>query len=59
MYHGKQFYDAVTRTNKDVEWIEYPDEGHGWHQPNNNYDWWTRVEKFLNRTIGSSAQKQL
>jgi dipeptidyl aminopeptidase/acylaminoacyl peptidase len=58
MYHGKKFYDAVTQTNKDVEWIEYPDEAHGWHLPKNNYDFWTRVEKFLDRNIGSGAQKQ-
>jgi dipeptidyl aminopeptidase/acylaminoacyl peptidase len=58
IYHGKKFYDAVTRTNKDVEWIEYPDEAHGWHVPKNNYDFWTRVEKFLDRNIGSGAQKQ-
>lgn len=58
MYHGKQFYDAVTRTNKNVEWIEYPDEGHGWHLPKNNYDFWTRVEKFLDKNIGPGSQKQ-
>lgn len=58
MYHGKQFYDAVTKTNKNVEWVEYPDEGHGWRQPENNVDWWTRVEKFLDRNIGAGAQKQ-
>jgi dipeptidyl aminopeptidase/acylaminoacyl peptidase len=58
MYHGKQFYDAVTKTNKNVEWIEYPDEAHGWHVPKNNYDFWTRVEKFLDKNIGPGAQKQ-
>jgi dipeptidyl aminopeptidase/acylaminoacyl peptidase len=57
LYHGKLFYDAVTKTNKDVEWIEYPDEAHGWHLPKNNYDFWTRVEKFLDRNIGSGAQQ--
>lgn len=57
MYHGKQFYDAVTKTNKQVEWVEYPDEGHGWRVPENNFDWWTRVEKFLDRNIGSAAAK--
>jgi dipeptidyl aminopeptidase/acylaminoacyl peptidase len=58
MYHGKKFYDAVTQTNKDVEWIEYPNEAHGWHLPKNNYDFWTRVEKFLDRNIGSGAKQQ-
>jgi dipeptidyl aminopeptidase/acylaminoacyl peptidase len=58
MYHGKQFYDAVTKTNKNVEWIEYPDEGHGWRVPKNNYDFWTRVDKFLDKNIGPASQKQ-
>lgn len=58
LYHGKQFYDAVTKTNKNVEWIEYPDEAHGWHVPKNNYDFWTRVEKFLDKNIGPASQKQ-
>jgi hypothetical protein len=25
--HGRAFRDAVTLTNRDVEWVEYPDEG--------------------------------
>jgi dipeptidyl aminopeptidase/acylaminoacyl peptidase len=54
-YHGKQFYDAVTRTNKNVEWIEYPEEGHGWHLPKNAVDFWGRVEKFLDKNIGPNA----
>jgi dipeptidyl aminopeptidase/acylaminoacyl peptidase len=58
LYHGKQFYDAVTKTNKNVEWIEYPDEGHGWRLPKNNVDFWTRVEKFLDQNIGAGAAKQ-
>ena len=41
MYHGKKFYAAVGETNKNVKWVEYPDEGHGWRQPGNNYDSWT------------------
>jgi dipeptidyl aminopeptidase/acylaminoacyl peptidase len=57
IYHGKQFYDAVTETNKNVEWIEYPDEAHGWYLPKNNIDFWTRVEKFLDRNIGSGAKQ--
>jgi dipeptidyl aminopeptidase/acylaminoacyl peptidase len=50
--HGTDFRDAVTRTNKDVEWVVYPDEGHGWSQPKDAIDFWTRVEKFLARNIG-------
>jgi dipeptidyl aminopeptidase/acylaminoacyl peptidase len=55
MYHGRKFYDAVTRTNKQVEWIEYQDEGHGWSLPKNRIDFWGRVETFLDKQIGKDA----
>jgi dipeptidyl aminopeptidase/acylaminoacyl peptidase len=55
IYHGKKFYDAVTRTNKNVEWIEYPEEAHGWRLPKNSIDFWTRVEAFLDKHIGKGA----
>jgi dipeptidyl aminopeptidase/acylaminoacyl peptidase len=51
--HGVKFRDAVTKTNSNVEWIEYKDEGHGWVRPSTNIDFWTRVEKFLARNIGT------
>jgi dienelactone hydrolase len=46
LYHGEKLYKAVKQTNPDVEWIVYPDEGHGWALPKN------RVERFLDRNIG-------
>lgn len=54
--HGTEFRDAVQKTNHDVEWVVYPDEGHGWRQLKTNVDWWTRVEKFLARNIGEQAR---
>jgi dipeptidyl aminopeptidase/acylaminoacyl peptidase len=50
--HGTAFRDAVRKTNPNVEWVEYADEGHGWVQVRNNIDFWTRVEKFLSKNIG-------
>jgi dipeptidyl aminopeptidase/acylaminoacyl peptidase len=55
MYHGRKFYDAVTKTNNQVEWIEYQEEGHGWVLPKNRIDFWGRVEKFLDKNIGKNA----
>ena len=52
--HGKEFYAAVKRTNPDVEWVVYDEEGHGWRVPKNRIDFWTRVEKFLDRNIGKA-----
>ena len=55
--HGTAFRDAVMRTNKNVEWIEYPEEGHGWSLEKNRLDFWGRVEKFLDKHIGSGAAR--
>lgn len=54
IFHGRKFYDAVKANNKNVEWIEYPGEGHGWRLPKTNADFWTRVEKFLDKNIGAA-----
>jgi len=54
--HGKEFRDAVSRTNSDVEWVVYNNEGHGWRMLETNVDFWTRVEKFLDRNIGAGAK---
>lgn len=55
--HGTAFRDAVMRTNKNVEWIEYPEEGHGWSLEKNRLDFWGRVEKFLDKHIGSGTAR--
>lgn len=49
--HGTQFRAAVQKTNKQVEWIEYADEAHGWYLLANDVDFWTRVEKFLDKNL--------
>ncbi len=53
LYHGKQFHDAVKDHNKQVEWVLYGDEAHGWRLPKNQIDFWERVERFLQRHIGT------
>lgn len=55
--HGIRLRDAVAQHNRNVEWVEYPEEGHGWSLPQNRYDFWGRVERFLDRNIGAGAQK--
>jgi len=54
--HGRAFRDAVTLTNRDVEWVEYPDEGHGWRTVMTRVDFWSRVERFLDRNIGAGTR---
>lgn len=52
--HGTQFRDAVRKTNSQVEWVVYPEEGHGWRLPATNIDFWGRVEKFLDKNLKSA-----
>lgn len=49
--HGKQMRDALAKTNRNVEWKVYDGEGHGWLLPANTYDFWTRVETFLEKNL--------
>jgi dipeptidyl aminopeptidase/acylaminoacyl peptidase len=56
LFHGKRFRDAVKRTNANLEWIEYAEEGHGWAVVDNRVDFWTRVEKFLDKHIGEGRK---
>ncbi len=56
LYHGEKFYAAVKNVNPNVEWVTYEKEGHGWALPENRYDWWRRVEKFLDKNIGQEAK---
>jgi dipeptidyl aminopeptidase/acylaminoacyl peptidase len=50
--HGTRLRDALRKAGNKAEWIEYPDEGHGWRKLKTNVDFWGRVEKFLADNIG-------
>jgi dipeptidyl aminopeptidase/acylaminoacyl peptidase len=56
LYHGRKFYDAVRQTNKNVEWVVYEQEGHGWTLVETRLDFWGRVEKFLRQNIGPGGE---
>ena len=58
LVHGTRFRDAVRKVNQQVDWVEYPEEGHGWHNPKNRIDFWKRVEKFLDKHIGAGAKTE-
>ncbi|HXD05876.1 MAG TPA: prolyl oligopeptidase family serine peptidase [Burkholderiaceae bacterium] len=55
MEHGKQLRSALAGHNKDVEWVVYSYEGHGWGSRENRNDFWTRVEKFLERNLNGAG----
>jgi dipeptidyl aminopeptidase/acylaminoacyl peptidase len=52
--HGRLFRDEVAKTNPNVQWIEYADEGHGFLLEKNNIDFWGRVERFLEKNLRPS-----
>jgi dienelactone hydrolase len=49
--HASKFREAVSKTNKHVEWIVYTDEAHGWRHEENSIDFWKRVETFLDKNL--------
>jgi len=49
--HGRKLRDALSKTNKNVEWIVYSDEGHGFHQAEHQIDYWEHVEALLDRCL--------
>ncbi len=51
LVHGEKFRDANRPHNPQLEWLLYPDEGHGWHKPQTEIDFWGRVERFLARHL--------
>jgi len=51
MVHATAFGNAVRRGNRDVEYVIYPNEGHGWRNEATHVDFWTRVEAFLDKNL--------
>jgi dipeptidyl aminopeptidase/acylaminoacyl peptidase len=49
--HGEIFLKEVRKTNKNVEWIEYEDEAHGWASVKNRVDFWNKVDVFLKKNL--------
>jgi dipeptidyl aminopeptidase/acylaminoacyl peptidase len=48
--HGTDF-KAALRADQALEWVVYPDEGHGWFNQKTNEDFWGRVDRFLARHL--------
>jgi dipeptidyl aminopeptidase/acylaminoacyl peptidase len=51
LINGEKMRDALKGHNKNVEWVVYSDEAHGWRREANNVDFWTRVERFLAKNL--------
>jgi dipeptidyl aminopeptidase/acylaminoacyl peptidase len=50
-----QMFRAMARKRLPVEYVLYPDEGHGLDRADNRQDYYARVEQFLARHIGGRA----
>jgi dipeptidyl aminopeptidase/acylaminoacyl peptidase len=54
----QNFENAVAefeRLGKSVEVKTYPDEAHGFRNPDNRVDTWSRLEAFFTRHLGGCA----
>ncbi len=51
-----QIVEALRKAGKEVEYVEYPDEGHGFFKPENRLDFFRRAERFLAKHLGGRAE---
>jgi dipeptidyl aminopeptidase/acylaminoacyl peptidase len=50
--HGEAMRRALNDAgNRQVEWLSYAKEGHGWREPANKIDFWNRVAAFLAKQL--------
>lgn len=49
--HGERMRDALLQNKTPVEWVAYPEEGHGFLLEANRFDFYGRVAKFLGRHL--------
>jgi dipeptidyl aminopeptidase/acylaminoacyl peptidase len=47
---------SLRQAGRDVTYVVYPDEGHGFARPENNLDFYGRVEEFLARHLRGRAE---
>ena len=48
--------EALRKAKREVTYVVYPDEGHGFARPENNLDFYGRVEEFLAKHLGGRAE---
>jgi dipeptidyl aminopeptidase/acylaminoacyl peptidase len=47
---------ALRKAKREVTYVVYPDEGHGFARPENQFDFYGRVEEFLVKRLGGRAE---
>ena len=48
--------EALRKAKREVIYVVYPDEGHGFARPENDLDFYGRVEEFLAKHLGGRAE---
>ena len=56
---SNQIVVACRDSGQDVEYLNFPDEGHGFANPDNNMAFLTVTEKFLAKHIGGRFQPEI
>jgi len=51
-----QIVEAMRKNNKPVEYIVFPDEGHGFARPENRLIFYAATEPFLAKYLGGRAE---
>ncbi len=51
-----QIVSAMKKAGKIVQYVEYPDEGHGFAKPKNRLDFYAKADKFLAQHIGGRCE---
>lgn len=54
--NSDRMVDALRQRGLAVQYVVYPDEGHGFGRPENVRDFYGRVEEFLARCLGGRAE---
>jgi dipeptidyl aminopeptidase/acylaminoacyl peptidase len=52
MHESDQMVKALRDNNRNVTYVVYSDEGHGFKRPENKLDYWGRIESFLAQHLG-------
>ena len=47
---------ALRKAKREVTYVVYPDEGHGFGRPENQFDFYGRAEEFLAKHLGGRAE---
>ena len=51
LIHGEAFRKALPADHRQLEWIVYDHEGHGWRKTSNQIDFWSRAANFLDKHL--------